>query len=133
RSSTASASMSAMPQDCYGLPVSSSSSDALATYDHRVLSLLGWQADALALFRDAAERDPGFALAHAGAAVCLFLEERFAETKEATERARAAAAGQTEREQGHVEALTLWTSGRNDDALAAMRRHLERFPRDAMV
>jgi tetratricopeptide (TPR) repeat protein len=125
--------MSAMPQDCYGLPVSSSSSDALATYDHGVLSLLGWQADALALFRDAAERDPGFALAHAGAAVCLFLEERFAETKEATERARAAAAGQTEREQGHVEALTLWTSGRNDDALAAMRRHLERFPRDAMV
>jgi tetratricopeptide (TPR) repeat protein len=125
--------MGAMPQDLYGLTVSGSSSDALATYDHAVLSLLGWQADALAHFRSAAAQDPGFALAHAGAAVCLFLEERFAETKEATEAARAAVAGQSERERGHVEALTLWTSGKNDDALAAMRRHLERFPRDAMV
>lgn len=125
--------MGAMPKDCYGLTVSSASADALATYDHAVLSLLGWQADALTLFRGAAAQDPGLALAHAGAAVCLFLEERFAETKEATERARAAVAGQSEREQGHVEALTLWTSGKNDEALAAMRRHLERFPRDAMV
>ena len=56
---------------------------ALATYDHAVLSLLGWQADALALFQAAAAQDAGLALAHAGAAVCLFLEERFAETKEA--------------------------------------------------
>ena len=38
--------------------------------------------------------DPdGLALAHAGAAVCLFLEERFPETKAATDAARAAAAG----------------------------------------
>ena len=47
------------------------------------------------LFRAATARDPALALAHAGAAVCLFLEERFAETKAATEAARAAAAGQT--------------------------------------
>lgn len=125
--------MGAMSQDLYGLTVSTPSADALATYDHAVLSLLGWQADALAKFRAAAQRDPGLALAHAGAAVCLFLEERFAETKEATEAARAAVVGQSERERGHVEALTLWTSGKNDEALAAMRRHLERFPRDAMI
>ena len=125
--------MSAMPRDLYGLPVSTTSPDALATYDHAVRSLLGWQADALPLFRGAAVQDPGLALAHAGAAVCLFLEERFAETKEASEAARAAVAGQSERERGHVEALTLWTTGKIDDAVAAMRRHLERFPRDAMI
>jgi len=125
--------MSAMRQDAYDLPVTTSFPDALATYDRAVRALLGWQADALGLFREAVTHDPGLALAHAGAAVCLFLEERFAETKEATEAARAAAAGQSERERSHVEALTLWTSGKVDDAARAMRAHLERFPRDVMV
>jgi tetratricopeptide (TPR) repeat protein len=125
--------MSAMPTDGYGLPVTTASPAALAAYDRAVPALLGWRADALALFREAAALDPGLALAHAGAAVCLFLEERFAETKDATEAARTAVAGRSERERSHVEALTLWTSGNVDDALAAMRRHLERFPRDAMV
>jgi tetratricopeptide (TPR) repeat protein len=122
-----------MPDDAYGLTVTTTSADALATYDRAVRALLGWQADALALFREAAAQDPGLALAHAGAAVCLFLEERFAETKEASDAARAAAATLPERERGHVEALTLWTSGKMDDAVAAMRAHLARFPRDVMV
>ena len=65
--------------------------------------------------------------------MCLFLEERFAETKAAADAARAAAAGQTERERSHVEALTLWTSGRADDAVTAMRAHLATYPRDVMV
>jgi len=125
--------MGAMPQDAYGLAVSTTSPDALATYDHAVLSLLGWQADALALFSAAAAQDPSLALAHAGAAVCLFLEERFPETKEAIGAARAAAAGQSERERSHVEAIALWTSGKVDESLAAMRRHLDAFPRDAVI
>jgi tetratricopeptide (TPR) repeat protein len=125
--------MGAMRHDAYGLAASTTSADALATYDRAVRGLLGWQADSLALFREAAAHDPGFALAHAGAAVCLFLEERFGETKEATEAARAASAGQSERERSHVDALTLWTSGKVDDAVAAMRAHLQRFPRDVMV
>jgi tetratricopeptide (TPR) repeat protein len=125
--------MGAMRHDAYGLPVSSDSADALETYDRAVRALLGWQADAPALFRAATAHDPGLALAHAGVAVCMFLEERFAETKEATEAARAAVATQSERERSHVEALTLWTSGKVDDAARAMRLHLDRFPRDVMV
>jgi tetratricopeptide (TPR) repeat protein len=125
--------MSAMRRDAYGLPVTTASADALATYDRAVRSLLGWEADALTHFRAAAAADPGLALAHAGAAICLFLEERFAETKQATEAARAAAATLTERERSHVEAVTLWTSGKPDDAVTAMRAHLAKFPRDVMV
>jgi tetratricopeptide (TPR) repeat protein len=125
--------MAAMPTDAYGLPVTTSSPVALATYDRAVRALLGWQADALDLFRAAAVHDPGLALAHTGAAVCLLLEERFAETRAATESARAAAAGQSERERRHVEAITLWTSGKADEAAQAMRAHLDAFPRDAMV
>ena len=124
--------MTGMPNDAYGLPVTASP-EALATYDRAVRALLGWQADALDLFRAATALDPGLALAHAGAAVCLFLEERFGETKAAADAARAAAAGQTERERSHVEALTLWTSGRADDAVTAMRAHLATYPRDVMV
>src|SRR5215470_14294377 len=122
-----------MPNDAYDLPVSTTDPDALALYDRAVRALLGWQADALTLFRAAADRDPGLALAHAGAAVCLFLEERFAETKAATEAARGAATRQTERERSHVAALTAWTSGQVPQAERLMREHLATWPRDAMV
>lgn len=122
-----------MPNDGYDLAVSTRDAEALALYDRAVRALQAWQADALMLFRAAAERDPGLALAHAGAAVCLFLEERFAETKAATETARAAVAGQSERERSHVAALTAWTSGQVPQAEALMREHLARWPRDAMV
>src|SRR5206468_3693392 len=81
----------------------------------------------------AAARDPGLALAHAGAAVCLFLEERFPETKAATEAARAAVAGASRRESSHVAALTAWTSGKVPEAERLMREHLATWPRDAMV
>jgi tetratricopeptide (TPR) repeat protein len=125
--------MAAMPTDAYGLTVTTGSPAALATYDRAVRALLGWQADALELFRAAIAQDPGLALAHAGAAICLFLEERFAETKAATEAARAAVAGQSERERRHVEAVALWTSGKADEAAQAMRGHLAEYPRDVMV
>jgi tetratricopeptide (TPR) repeat protein len=122
-----------VPNDVYGLPVTTSSPGALETYDRAARALLGWEAPALDLFRSAAQVDPSLALAHAGAAICLFLEERFPETREASERARAAAAGQSEREQSHVNAVTLWTGGKVDDAEGAMLAHLDRWPRDVLV
>jgi tetratricopeptide (TPR) repeat protein len=122
-----------MRTDAYGLPVSTADPEALALYDRAVHALLSWHADALSLFRAAAERDPGLALAHAGAAICLFLEERFPETKAATEAARAAVIGQTERERSHVAAITTWTSGQVPEAERLLREHLAGWPRDAMV
>lgn len=119
--------------DRRGLPASAASPAALETYDRAVDALLGWRRDALALFEASGLEDPGFALAHAGRAVCLFLEERFAEARTAAEAARAAAAGQTARERSHVEALALLVAGRPPDAEAAMRRHLETWPRDLVV
>src|SRR5438046_5864678 len=121
-----------MSDDAYGLPVSTADPEALALYDRAVRSLQAWQADALELFRAAAERDPGLALAHAGAAVCLFLEERFPETKAATEAARAAVAGASRRESAHVAALTAWTSGKVPEAGRLRREVLAHQPRDAM-
>jgi tetratricopeptide (TPR) repeat protein len=125
--------MAGMPIDAYGLPVTTASPHALATYDRAVRALLGWQADALDLFRAAAAEDPGLAVAHTGMAICLFLEERFSETKAATDAALKAAASQTERERRHVDAVALWTSGKGEDAARAMRTHLEDHPRDVMI
>jgi tetratricopeptide (TPR) repeat protein len=119
--------------DRYGLPVTAASTPALETYDRAVEGLLGWDAEALGWFHEAADADPGLALAHAGAGVCLFLEERFDEARAAIDRARAAVAGQTPRERGHVQALGLLVSGKPADAERAMREHLDVYPRDLVV
>ena len=91
-----------MPDDAYGLDVTSGSDKARQSYDRAVRALLGWEGATLDLFREVTTHDPGLALAHSGAAVCLFLEERFGEARAATEAARAAVAGASARERGHV-------------------------------
>jgi tetratricopeptide (TPR) repeat protein len=122
-----------MRTDAWGLPVTTASAAALEDYDRGVRGLLGWEATALEAFEGARRADPGLGLAHAGAAICLFLDERFAEARAAAEAARAAAASQTARERGHVEAVALLVSGRPPDAERAMREHLGAFPRDAAI
>jgi tetratricopeptide (TPR) repeat protein len=119
--------------DRYDLPVTAASSAALEAYDRAVHGLLGWDAQAGALFRAAVDADPGLALAHAGAGICLFLEERFDEARAAAEAARAAVATQTGRERGHVEAVALLLTGKPALAERAMREHLEVYPRDIVV
>lgn len=84
-----------MGDDC-GLPVTTASPDALERYERGAQGLLGWDRSALDHFGAASGHDPGLALAHAGRGVCLFLEERFEEARTAVERARGAAAGQSE-------------------------------------
>ncbi|MBI4269958.1 MAG: hypothetical protein HY615_06455 [Candidatus Rokubacteria bacterium] len=122
-----------MRRDAYGLPVTTSSATALEAYTDGVRGLLGWEGGTVERFRDAIRHDPGLALAHAGAAVCLFLDERFAEAREAARAARDAAGAQTARERGHVEALALLVSGKPADAERAMREHLGAYPRDLAV
>jgi len=122
-----------MRHDAYGLPVSTGAVAALEAYDRAVEGLLSWDGRALELFHTVSAHDPGLALGHTGAAVCLFLEERFAEAQEAAKTARAAARTQTERERGHVEALALLVEGKVWEAERAMREHLAEFPRDLVV
>jgi tetratricopeptide (TPR) repeat protein len=123
-----------MPSDRYGLPVTTASPQALEAYDGGVEAALGWKANALDLFREATRLDPSLAVAHAGAAACLFLEERFAETRAASEAAQAAAtAGTSPREKSYVNAVTLWTAGKVPEAEIAMREHLTQYPRDLAI
>lgn len=119
--------------DARGLPITTSSTKAADAYDRAVHGFLGWDRQALELFRGAADHDPGLALAHAGAGLCLFLDERFEEAQAAIETARRVVAGASARELSHVGALALLVGGKPPDAERAMREHLERWPRDVVI
>ena len=124
--------MGAMPQDAYGLAVSTTSPDALATYDHAVLSLLGWQADALALFSAAAAQDPPGARPRGGRRVPV--PGRALSRDEGGDRRGAGGGGRPVRagaqpRRGHRAV----DERKVDESLAAMRRHLDAFPRDAVI
>ncbi|HET7874851.1 MAG TPA: hypothetical protein VFN71_04945 [Methylomirabilota bacterium] len=120
-------------RDDHGLTVSTVAPAALECYQRGAQGLLGWDRNALDHFRAALGHDPGLALAHAGAGVCLFLEERFEEAQVAAEAARRAVAGQSEREQSHVEALALLVTSAPAETERAMRGHLATWPEDRLI
>jgi len=122
-----------MRSDAYHLPASTGSPEALDAYNRGVAGVLGWHRDTIEFFRAATEMDPGFALAHAGLAVSLFVEERFAEARAAALTARARATSASARERSHVEALGLYVEVRMQEAEQAMREHLVAYPVDLLV
>ncbi|GGI20927.1 tetratricopeptide repeat protein [Bradyrhizobium guangdongense] len=121
-------------EDRYGLPLSTASDQAASAYREGVdLMLSGWTGTAEALER-AIAADPDFALAHiARARVHAFYQQGdLARSKAALARELVAISG-TERERSHVETLALAIEGRGPDAIAAMFKHVESWPRDAVV
>jgi hypothetical protein len=95
--------------------------------------LAGWTGTAETLER-AIATDPDFALPHiARARVHAFYQQGdLARQKAAVSRELVARRG-TERERSHVETLALAIEGRLPEAIAAMLKHVEAWPRDAVV
>jgi tetratricopeptide (TPR) repeat protein len=120
-------------KDAYGLDASTSSRAALDAYDRGVRALLGFGADAAARFEESLRHDPEFALAQAGLAVSLYLDELIPEGRSAMDRATALAARLQGRERRHVDLLGLWVAGKGDEAIPLMREHLAAHPRDMVV
>jgi hypothetical protein len=121
-------------EDRCGLPLSTSSHDAASAYREGVdLMLAGWTGTAETLER-AIAADPDFALAHiARARLHSFYQQGdLARTKAAVARELVAKRG-TERERSHVETLALAIEGRLPEALSATLRHIDTWPRDALV
>jgi hypothetical protein len=121
-------------EDRCGLPLSTSTHDAASAYREGVdLLLAGWTGTAEALER-AIAADPHFALAHiARARLHAFYQQGdLARAKAAAARELVAKRGD-ERERSHVEALALAIEGRLPEALAATLRHIDAWPRDAIV
>jgi Tfp pilus assembly protein PilF len=123
-----------MHQDRYGLSLSTGSSDAAEAYRDGIDRMLSAWTGAAEAFERAIAADPDFALAHiARARIHTFYQQGDAARQQAAIARELAARRATERERSHVEALALAVEGQAAAALAAALRHLEAWPRDAVV
>ncbi len=122
-----------MLTDRYGLQLSTASDVAAANYREGVDLLLSAWPGAAERFEAAIAADPAFALAHvAGGRVHQIHAEGTAARAKA-QQARALALTATAREQSHVHVLALNIEGQSAAAVLAAERHLETWPRDALV
>jgi tetratricopeptide (TPR) repeat protein len=122
-----------MLADRYGLPLSSVSAVARDAYGQGCDLLLTLYPGAIEAFDRAIAADPGFALAHAGKAQVLMREGNVVAARACLEDAKAVAAGLPAREASHIAFLDLVFAGRTEPAIVALRTHLARWPRDALV
>jgi len=115
------------------LPLTTSSSAALAAYGEGVDRLLTAKPLPEEAFTRAVAADSDFALAHAGLARAQFLAARIPDAKAATAKARALLPKLPERERANAEVPLLTTEGASAKAYALAREHLKKHPSDAMV
>jgi Tfp pilus assembly protein PilF len=121
-------------QDRYGLPLSTASSNAASAYRDGIDKMLSAWTGAAEAFERAIADDPDFALAHiARARIHSFYQQSEAARKGAASAREIAARRGTEREKSHVEALALAIEGQLPAALSSALKHLESWPRDAVV
>ncbi|MBV9563702.1 MAG: tetratricopeptide repeat protein, partial [Bradyrhizobium sp.] len=121
-------------EDRYGLSISTDSAEAASAYRDGVdLMLSAWTGTAEA-FERAIAIDPDFALARIGRArVHSFYQEGEAARKQAGLAREMVARRGTERERSHVATLALAAEGQLAAALSSALKHLESWPRDAIV
>ena len=123
-----------MEEDRYGLPLSTSSAEAATAYREGMDLLLAFWPGATDAFERAIMLDPDFALAHAARARIHAIYQQREPALQTIGRARKLVATHgTERERGHVAALSLAIEGRGAEALTSTLAHLASWPRDAMV
>jgi hypothetical protein len=122
-----------MKRDRFDLPLTTDSEAAAAAYRDGFDRLLAaWDGAAEALDR-AIAADPEFALAHIARARMQATFGHGAEARAGAARARELAAKATDRERGHVHVIASALEGKPAEALVEAERHLETYPRDAMV
>jgi tetratricopeptide (TPR) repeat protein len=121
-------------QDRYGLPLSTSSSDAAEAYRDGIDRMLSAWPGAAEAFERAIAADPDFALPHiARARIHTFYQQGEAARQQAATARELVALGCTPRERSHVETLALAVEGNVAAAQPAAMKHLDQWPRDAVV
>ena len=122
--------------DARGLPLSIASAKAAAAFDHLVTGYLTYRADTPARLAAALDADPDAALAHCMQGYFAMLAFKQAVVPVAVQAARTAqslAAGASARERSHIAALTAWTEGELDRAIALWESILRTDPHDVVA
>ncbi|WP_338662444.1 tetratricopeptide repeat protein [Pararoseomonas sp. SCSIO 73927] len=120
--------------DSRGLPISTTSDLAAERYREGVDLMLSTWPGAAEVLEEAIAADPDFALAHAARARAHAMRSEGALAK-----ARIAMAAElvarraTEREQSHVEILSLVINGRTAEAIDRVSAHADAWPRDVVI
>ena len=119
--------------DRYGLPMSTSSTQAAEHYVEGVDLVLSQGYGAEEEFRHAIEADEGLAIAHGALAMMLAMRLAIAEAKDRAAQAQALGEGLPRRERRLIEAVALWVNGQGPQATSIVTEQLKEFPRDALM
>ncbi|MBX9945850.1 MAG: tetratricopeptide repeat protein [Reyranella sp.] len=119
--------------DRYGLPLSTTVAAARDAYGEGVNLLLTVYPSAGAAFDRAIAADPAFALAHIGKARTFHLAGNAAAMRESLATALSLSEKVSPRELSHINVFRLLFGGQAVAALAALRAHVETWPRDVLV
>jgi len=125
-----------MLNDIHGLPISSSSPEAIVAFDRTILSYLKYRVDTSEHLARAIVADPEFGLAYCVKGYFAMLSFKQANVPIATEAAKSArvfTANATGREQAHVDALEAWIAGNLDGMLVCWERILAEYPMDVLA
>ncbi|KAA2212900.1 tetratricopeptide repeat protein [Teichococcus oryzae] len=122
--------------DAQGYPLTTSSPQAALLYNIAQQNLLEYRLVTMQSIKDAIEADPHFAMAHCLRGYQFMMYGSFSvlnNAKSALRAAEAGAAGATERERMHVEALRAWTEGRTGRAITTWEQLLGAYPLDIVA
>ena len=121
-------------EDRYGLTLSTTSAEAASAYREGMDLLLAAWTGAAEAFERSIAADPDFALAHiARGRIHTFYQQGDVARKKAALARELVVRHGNEREQSHVETLALAIEGQLPAALASALKHIETWPRDAVV
>ena len=125
-----------MSVDVRGLPITVSSEDALKAYEKAVFGYLAQKQDTMDQLDAALEADPEFVMAHCLRAYLMkmaFDPAFLPKARESLKAAKKVAAGATDREQRHVEAVGLMLEDRPADFLSTLDGIAIDYPTDLMT
>lgn len=121
-------------RDLKGLPVSTSSSDALAAYERGLDLFLRWRGGPMDALGVAIKTDPRFVLAHCARALIAWRMGQVAVAADAHRDVMALAdAIADERERLHVEVVDALQLGERERAQALLERGAETYPLDRLI
>ncbi|AZV76912.1 tetratricopeptide repeat protein [Parasedimentitalea marina] len=122
-----------MLRDNYGNETSVASQAALDQYDIGIRLFLGANFGATAAFQSSIDLDSGFALGHVALARALMMSGQMPQAKAAINRAQDLSLKLNTRQRQHIECFALLFSGQPHKARALVKRHVQDYPRDALV